>query len=127
MSCHGPAVPASLHAWVRAPAWAAPPPTTSATRPGSVRPRPTREGPLLLPEADEVGGGGEGGDEGKGVVEDRLGVVGGNTRYRVPGDHDLVAVVDGVEGQVLDGDVHRHADGDDRRYTHVAKHRAELR
>ncbi len=70
--------------------------------------------------------GGEGGDGTEGVLEDQVDVVVGEAGDGVAGEHDLVAAVDGVEGQVLDGDVHRDADADDRGDLEVAQQEVEL-
>src|SRR3954468_22763959 len=128
MSCRVRDAPASLRASAGVAAWVMPARSTPAARPGSARLFQTRgdpSWPLLLPDADEVGRYRERGYEGEGVVEHGVGVVGGNAGDGVPWDHDLVAVVHGVEGQVLDGDVHRHTHGDDGRHAHVAQHGIE--
>src|SRR5437763_1182716 len=42
-------------------------------------------------------------------------------------EHKLIPGVDGIHGEVGDGDVHRDTHAHDRRHTEVAEHRVEIR
>ena len=66
------------------------------------------------PGRKELVGAGHGGDQGKGVVEDGIGIPGGDAGHRVAGDHDLVAEVAGLDGQAEHAQVDRDPGGHDR-------------
>ncbi len=60
------------------------------------------------------------------VVDDRVGVVGGDARDGVARDDDAVCGVHRVHDEIGDRDVDRYADGDDRRHPEVAQDRVEV-
>ena len=82
--------------------------------------------PVGLPHADQLVDRRDGGQQAQGVLDDRVGVVGGHAAHRVAGQHDVVAQVHRLHDQVGDGDVHRHAGDDDGGHAEVAQHRVEV-
>ena len=83
-------------------------------------------GHVLLPRLEQVVGGRDRRQQRQHVVDDRVRVIGGDAGDRVARHHDAVGLVHRVHHEVGDGEVHRDADGDDRRHPEIAQDGVEV-